>query len=286
MPSASPKSLDDSKGNRHVPAAQPRGIVFDVQHYALYDGPGIRSALYLKGCPLRCLWCHNPESQVRKPQLAYCKATCGQGRATQMIGEEVSANEAATRLLVDREFFEFSGGGVTITGGEPTSQPDFLIAVLKRLRSEGVHTAIETCGFFSPALIEELINWVDLFLFDIKHLDPLAHRRATGVSNERILENFAALLDRVGPERLTARIPVIPGYNGDEESMRAILHFLAQAGYQGEVHLMPYHDWARGKYESLGRRAQLAGLSVPAPEQLAALSALASDYGLQAVVYG
>ncbi len=268
-------------------AERPNGVVFDVQHYALYDGPGIRTALYLKGCPLRCFWCHNPESQVRRPQTMRRADSCGaRSDATDTVGWRSSVDDAVEELMVDRAFFDASGGGVTITGGEPTSQAEFLLAVLRRVRERGVHTAIETCGSFLPDLIDPLVACVDLFLFDIKHLDPDAHRRGTGSANERIVENFVALLSRVGPDRITPRVPVVPGYNADERSMRDIMRFLAGVGYCGDVHLMPYHGWARDKYRRLGRSGDAPSVTEPSAELLARVEALARDHGLTPVLHG
>ncbi len=210
--------------------------VFDIQTYAIHDGPGIRTAVFLRGCPLRCWWCHNPEAWAGPKG-------CGQPQ---------SAQELVDQILVDRAFFEESGGGVTFTGGEPTTQAAFLLEALDLLRAERIHTAIETCGQFRPALCEPLAERVDLFLFDVKHVDPKSHRCGTGSGNERILANLATLVKLVGTERIVPRVPVIPGFNDGDGDICAISDLLWDLGFTDEVHLMPYHDWARHKHEELG----------------------------------
>jgi len=220
------------------------GVVYDVQGFAVHDGPGIRTAVFMKGCPLRCWWCHNPESQRALPEVD------ADGRR---IGEEVDAASLVDRISRDRAFFEASGGGVTFTGGEPTAQMSFLIAALDRAREAGIATAVETCGAFGGRWLAPLAERVDLFLFDLKHVDPDAHRRGTRAGNRRILRNFTWLLGAAGPTRVTPRIPIIPGFNADSTSRRALAGFLRARGYRGEVHLMPYHGFARDKYTRLGR---------------------------------
>lgn len=313
-----------SDATRSPVRATKRGVIFDIQHYALYDGPGIRSAIYLKGCQLRCFWCHNPESRDRKPQMALwaekcqssgscvracpsgalqmnrrgperdldicracgaCTTVCTSG-AMQRLGEEVDAESVVERALVDRPFFESSGGGVTLTGGEPTLQSRFLLEILTRLKRERVHTALETCGSFPARLVDELVPLVDLFLFDVKHLDPDAHRRGTGADNERILENFTALHRRVGSARITPRIPLIPGFNASAEALEAILKFLKNAGYEGAVHLLPHHGWARTKYESLGRASDYRVVEDLEDDELTSFRELVAKHGYEAVVYG
>lgn len=212
------------------------GELFDVQGYAIHDGPGIRTAVFLRRCPLRCAWCHNPEAWAGPP-----------GEAT-----VTDAAELVERILLDRPFFDGSGGGVTFTGGEPTAQAEFLLEALGLLKAEGIHTAIETCGHFNSSLCEPLAKRVDLFLFDLKHADPERHREGTGAGNALILANLARLVELVGTGRIVPRIPIVPGFNESVESVEAMLSLLEALGFAGEVHLMAYHGWARHKYDELG----------------------------------
>ncbi len=302
-----------------------RGIVFDVQGYAIYDGPGIRTCVYLKGCPLQCYWCHNPESHKPAPEPAYnprlcrscgtCVKACPQQalmmdkegkvlrdhdrclvcgtcardcpeRAMEIIGEDTTAGQVVKKVMLDRPFFENSGGGVTVTGGEPLFQKDFLFAVLDLLKNEEVHTAIETCGFFSKDLLKPLVEKTDLFLYDIKHIDPAKHEQGTDVSNETILENFRQIVSMAGPDRIIPRIPLVPGFNADQETAKAIAGFLADAGYRGEVHIMPYHGWARDKYEKLGRLDYFRDPGKLAEEDLEKVKSVFSEAGFGPVAYG
>jgi len=242
------------------------GIIFDIQHYSVYDGPGIRTCVFLKGCPLRCAWCHNPESHKLKPEIAYFKDRCvGCGRcvdacpneaikltkdgvvrdyerctvcakcveacetgAMEKIGKEVSAEEIVEGVARDKPFYDNSGGGATISGGEPTMQKEFLIEILRLLKAQEIHTAVETCGYFDAALIDGMIDLVDLFLFDIKHIDSNTHKRWTGVGNERILANFEQIHNQVGSKRIIPRIPLIPGVNTDLNVIGGMLNFLTK----------------------------------------------------------
>lgn len=290
------------------------GVVYDVQGFAVHDGPGIRTTVFLKGCPLRCWWCHNPESQRAAPEIGWshtrcqgcrrcvaacdaralswsddgpvrdregcsvcgaCATACPTG-ATKVIGEEVDAASLIGKVARDAPFFAASGGGVTFTGGEPTAQMPFLLEALDRAGEAGLHRALETCGAFGARWLEPLAARVDLFLFDLKHIDDAAHRRGTGAGNRRILVNFAALLSRVGAERLIPRVPIIPGFNADPASRRAIAHFLRARGYRGPVHLMPYHGLARDKYARVGREFRAAPALTDA-DRAATLTDFSSD---------
>lgn len=171
----------------------------------------------------------------------------------EQIGRLMTAEAVVEQVALDRPFFDDSGGGVTLTGGEPTFQKDFLLALLKRFRDAKIHTAVETCGHFPSSLAGPLADAADLVLFDLKHRDPVLHKQGTGADNRLILENFQALTERAAAGRVVARIPVIPGFNADPESMGALAAYLGSIRHAPAVELMPWNGWARTKYERIGR---------------------------------
>jgi len=259
------------------------GIVFDVQRYSLHDGPGLRTNIFFKGCPLRCGWCCNPESQEREPQPAVfandcircgqfeepCPATwplsdeaerrarygpraalCPAG-AVRMIGERRTAGSLLAEALRDVPFYE-GGGGVTLTGGEPLLQPRLAQALLRLARAEGIHTAIETSGYASWAAWESLLPYLDAILFDVKQIDSRIHRSFTGVGNERILANLRRLVACGAP--VTVRVPLIPGFNATERDLQAIADLVLGLSQSPlPVDLLPYHTLGRAKYRALAR---------------------------------
>jgi pyruvate formate lyase activating enzyme len=263
------------------------GIIFDVQRYSLHDGPGLRTNVFFKGCPLRCSWCCNPESQRESIELAVSAANCiccgqfGQpcpagwrvredtawkqevcaeygpradlcpAGGVRWLGERRTAGSVMAEVLRDTPFYE-GGGGMTLTGGEPTMQPEFAEALLRLAQAECINTAIETCGHCAWPVLERLLPYLDTILFDIKHMDSETHQAFTGVDNELILDNLRRLAALGAP--VTARVALIPGFNASIQSIRAIGEFLA--GLDGQithVDLLPYHTYGRAKYAALAQ---------------------------------
>lgn len=236
------------------------GVVFRIKKYALHDGPGIRTTVFFKGCPLRCGWCHNPEGIDPAPQPM--GPTHGQtGRNPSMIGHRATAAQVMTEIRKDLIFYDESGGGVTFSGGEPLMQPEFLTALLDLCRAEAIHTAVDTSGLAPARPFARVADRADLILFDLKIIDPLAHRERTGASNAQILENLSVAAD--SGTALRIRIPLIPGVTDAEENLAAIAdRILGLNGVKG-VDLFPFHPTADGKYRRLGMTNPMDGVQRP-----------------------
>ena len=215
----------------NVPLPELPVRISSIQRFSLHDGPGIRTTVFLQGCPLHCPWCANPETQD----------PCG--------GKTVSVEEIMATVLRDADYYRNSGGGVTFSGGEPFMQSQALTALLKASKAAGLHTAVETSGEFSPAALVEAEPFVDMFLFDIKHVDPRSLEEHTGGRWELILQNLKELAPG---GKVIGRIPCIPGFNFSEETMGGIINLARSLGIR-EVHLLPYHTFAKSKYDKLGR---------------------------------
>jgi pyruvate formate lyase activating enzyme len=247
-----------------------KGCVFEIREFCVHDGPGVRTTVFFKGCPLRCLWCQNPEGLAFEPELLVndrpcigcgrCAAVCPTGRR-RIVGEWMAAADVAARLLRDREFFADSGGGVTFSGGEPLAQPEFLFELCGRL--SGIHKAIETSGFAPSEVYAEMLRNVDLVFQDLKHSDPERHRELTGQDNLPILNNLKLLKQSGKP--FIARLPLIPGANADAENLRNCAALLAGAPNLLEVQLLPYNPAAPAKYRSAGRNFPLELPDNPVP---------------------
>ena len=238
--------------------------VFDIKRFAVHDGPGIRTTVFLKGCPLRCWWCHNPESQEQEPvTLNIERKLNGRGvPGKKVYGEQMELEQLMEILIRDTHFYEESGGGVTFSGGEPLMQPEGLLELLEACKVQSIHTTVDTCGFARQEHFESILEFTDLFLFDLKNMDPGLHKKYTGVDNGPILSNADFLLKKGAS--VVFRIPVIPGINTSGEEVSALVNFLKErAAMMTEVHLLPYHRIAENKYRRLQMKFHLEDLAEP-----------------------
>jgi pyruvate formate lyase activating enzyme len=298
-----------------------KGLIFDVKRFAVHDGPGIRTTIFFKGCPLRCAWCHNPEGIGRRPELMLTRSRCaGDCRACveavskgvisridgsieidrtrdesrawaraadaclydalRLVGRRVSVGELVAEVEKDRAFYERSGGGVSLSGGEPLLQHEFLSELVDAMKARGLRTALDTSGHAPWEVLERIARKVDIVLYDLKLMDDAKHKEYTGVSNARILDNLRKLAT-LGRE-ISVRIPLIPGVNDDAANIRRTAEFVKTLRTLGKVSVLPYHKGGKAKAEGLGKGAGYREFS--APDAARAMSVVSSleAYGLPA----
>ena len=290
------------------------GKIFEIKHFAVHDGPGIRTTVFFKGCPLRCVWCHNPEGLRAEKQLSYLshmcqhcgrcaqvcpngahtltaehqhqfdRAKCTQcgacvdtclGKALLLYGRDVCVDDLMPELLEDQCFYESSGGGVTLSGGECLIQAEFCAELLKRLKEQGIHTAVDTCGFVPRQNIKKVLPYTDIFLYDVKAWDTKVHQACTGFTNECILGNLMWLNDCGKP--IEIRIPYVPQYNKAE--MVHITALLSGMSCITRVKVLPYHNYAGSKYKSLGMEDTLPSV-LPTDEEIECIKQIFRSKGL------
>jgi pyruvate formate lyase activating enzyme len=255
-----------------------RGRIFDIQKYSIHDGPGIRTIVFLKGCPLRCRWCCNPEGQ----EFAVQEMTFLGKRKT--VGEDVSVAEVMAEVMQDRVYYTRSAGGITLSGGECLAQPDFGEALLTAAKFEGISTAIETTGFAKWEYIERYLRVTDHVLMDIKNIDNEKHKKFCGQSNEVILENAVKIAQNHND--LTIRVPVIPGFNDTREEIAKIAEFASLLKGVKKLHLLPYHRLGADKYKGLGRDYALEGIDLIPNAKMNELLETAKKSGLYCQIGG
>ena len=299
------------------------GLIFNIQRFAIHDGSGVRTLVFMKGCPLKCQWCSNPEGQKGHPETGFidarcvgvescqarcveacpeqaislspegkpvidraacirsgsCSAACYYG-ALELVGREMTVEEVLSEVEKDRPFYRRSGGGVTIGGGEPLMQAEFVAELLGACQERHLHTAIETTGFASPRHLRRVLEHVDLVYFDIKHIDPVRHEELTGVSNQRALENLQQVLSADEHYRVIIRITTVPGFNDSEENISATARLVADLGFE-EIELVPYHRLGMAKYGQYGGEYLLGAVEPPSRDRMQELRRLVEEFGLR-----
>ncbi|MBN1974656.1 MAG: glycyl-radical enzyme activating protein [Sedimentisphaerales bacterium] len=301
-----------------------KGFVFDIQHYSIHDGPGIRTTVFLSGCPLKCLWCQNPESQELYPQLFFrydkcigcgeCISICTQdaiklngnvvqtdrnlckrcfkcikvcpNEARTVIGKEITSGEVLEEVFSDKMFYHESNGGVTLSGGEVLLQPEFSSAILELCKSNSIHTAIETSGYGLWESMKKVLTFTDLVLFDFKHFNDDKHKKLTGVSNKVLLENAKKIWHDLKIP-IIARVPVIPSCNDSILNINQTANFIStELDRSIKVHLLPYNSLGKAKYKNLEQPWNCFSGTVPSDEKMNELRNILESYGLSVKIGG
>ncbi|WP_172408159.1 glycyl-radical enzyme activating protein [Desulfosporosinus sp. FKA] len=298
------------------------GKIINIMKYSIHDGPGIRTAVFFKGCPLNCLWCHNPESQKYDQELFYWPDRCiGCGRclescsrdaigltsgkleykraqckvcgdcckvchagARELVAKTMSVGQVMAEIEKDLVFYDESGGGATFSGGEALMQPTFLTELLQDCQKKEINTAVETCGYVKPEILQTISPYVNLFLYDLKLMDSQRHQYYTGVPNELILDNLRWLAEH--HPKVLVRVPIIPGCNDDKENLHQLGEFVASLKRVQELHLLPYHRAGVDKYKRLGLEYQLPDIQAPESEQMERIKGELEQYGLKVKIGG
>lgn len=298
------------------------GVIFDIERFSIHDGPGIRTTVFFKGCPLDCWWCHNPESQALERALWFwerrcvrcgdCVQACPRGaislsgdsiltdealcsvcgdcvqaccaQALEIVGRPVTVAEVMAEIEKDVIFYDESGGGVTFSGGEPLMQPGFLQALLASCKEKEIHTAVDTSGLAPWKTLQEISRNVDLFLYDLKLMDDEKHRKYTGVSNELIFSNLRALASQ--GSTIAVRVPIVPGINDDAENISSIGEFVASLTRVPPISILPYHKAGVDKYARLKKLYALPETQSPSDGQIAEIAATLQRFGLTVKIGG
>ncbi len=267
-----------------------RGIVFDIQHYSIHDGPGIRTTVFLKGCPLRCPWCQNPESWAFEPEIfdnpgGGSMPSNGEDESKR-IGKSMTAEEVFREVEEDGMFYDESGGGVTLGGGEPLAQPQFARKIMKLCKNAGFHTALDTSGYAEWEIAREVLEFVDLVLLDFKHMDSSEHLQKTGVPNQRILENAKRICGELAIP-MKARVPVISGWNDSVKNIEATARFIVdELDRSVPVHLLKFNYLGGGKFDRLGRKYDCSHLETQSEGRMKELKRMIEAHGLNVVIGG
>jgi pyruvate formate lyase activating enzyme len=296
------------------------GTIFSIQHFSIHDGPGIRTTVFFKGCPLQCLWCHNPESIDYRPEImlheefciqcGHCLDICpnnchqmtgthrefirdlctGCGRCAEeccsetlvLKGKKYNVKDVLNEVEKDKPFYEQSGGGMTVSGGEPLAQPRFCRELLKSAAERGLHTVVDTSGYAKWEVFESILEWTSLFLFDVKTYSTELHKHLTGIDNIRIILNLKKLLK--GNVPLIVRIPLIHGYNDQLSEMEEIARMIAAINHSTPVHILPYHQFAEQKYHRVGKNCSILGEARPSEDQLVRLGGVFKSFDIPVFV--
>lgn len=298
-----------------------KASIFNIQKFSVHDGPGIRTTVFFKGCPLDCMWCHNPESQSRNKQILFdgskcilcrtCVKVCPEGAvkiennvpvthmdkctgcrqceiycipgARQVVGKEYTVEEVMKEVMKDEVFYKQSGGGITLSGGEPLIQEEFVEELLIKLKEKNIHTAVDTCGSVNFKNIERICAYTDVFLYDIKVMDDNKHIQFTGVSNKLILDNLKNLSEI--HNNINLRMPVIEGVNADAKHIEETIDFIKELNIM-KINLLPYHDIAKHKYEKLGLSYEGKRMSIPSDEKMQSFKVMLEKAGYEVKIGG